>query len=433
MAKRTKSQQIGDTGEYLVGKLVSEMGHIWRPNPADFGIDGQVEIVDRDSHATGKTVSVQIKTTAGTRVPGESEQAFSWTCSAKDLQYWLGASEPVLLVIVRLDQQRAWWKRLDTWFADARRRKSRVVTFDKVDDLLGPGCEHQIAAVATPVEDPLPLVRSSETLTTNLLAIKGFAPVIYWSETEIADRQEAWAAMTAGGHYESGFILSGGRVYSFVPLTGALGPLCKGSSASLPTSDWAESEDPDVRRNFVSLLNFTVRAMHYKELRFHQEKHYVFHVATSDLKPRKMKVGRGSGRTVFEIYRDAENKVRYCRHYAAFLTFRQWDGSWYLEITPTYHFTRDGERESLFSSDQLAKIKRFERNAAVKGHIEHWAQFLAQAQSDTLFDAGDRRIQFTQLATVTVDASLDERAWIVPKEAESLDMPLTLEDGAVAS
>jgi hypothetical protein len=50
-----------------------------------------------------------------------------------------------------------------------------------------------------------------------------------------------------------------------------------------------------------------------------------------------------------------------------------------------------------------------------------------------LFDAGDRRIQFTQLVTVTVDASLDERAWIVPKETESADVSLTLEDGAVAS
>jgi hypothetical protein len=68
MAKRTKSQQIGDTGEYLVGKLVSEMGHIWRPNPADYGIDGQIEVVDRDSHPTGRTVSVQIKTTTCCRL-----------------------------------------------------------------------------------------------------------------------------------------------------------------------------------------------------------------------------------------------------------------------------------------------------------------------------------------------------------------------------
>jgi hypothetical protein len=383
MAKRTRSQQIGATGEFLVGKVVSEMGHIWRPNTADFGIDGQIEVVDRDGHPTGKTISVQIKTTSAARMPGETDEEFAYTCSAKDLEYWLGASEPVLLVVVRLNQERVWWKRLDTWFSEPRRRRSRVVTFNTVDDLLGVASQHQIAAAATPLDDPLPLVRSSETLTTNLLAVKAFAPVIYCAETEIADRQEAWATMTAAGQFESGFTLWRNQLYSFVPLTGALLPLCKGTPQSFSTAEWEKSEDRDVHRSFVALLNFTLRAMHYEELRYHPGKHYVFHIASSDLRPRKVKVGKGSGRTVFEVYRDAENKVRYCRHYAAYLNFRQWEGEWYLEINPSYHFTRDGERESIFSSDQLAKIKRLERNAAVKGLMEHWALFLANGSRTT--------------------------------------------------
>lgn len=433
MSKRTKSQQIGDTGEYLVGKLVSEMGHIWRPNPADYGIDGQIEVVDRDSHPTGRTVSVQIKTTSAARMPGETDQEFAYTCSAKDLQYWLGASEPVLLVVVRLDQQRAWWKRLDTWFADPKRRKSRVVKFEKVDDLLRPGSEHQIAAVATPMDDPLPLLRSSETLTTNLLRVTSFAPTIHWAKADVADRKEAWAAMAEAEEYESGFILWSDRVYSFVDLDGALAPLCKGTASSFPTAEWAESEDPVTRRNFVSLLNFTLRAMHYQELRFHPQKKYVFHVATPGLKPNKLKVGRGSGQTVFQVYRNDENKVRYCRHHAANLNFRTWDGDWFLEINPTYHYTRDGEIESLFAGELLSKIKRLERNPAVRGQLEHWAQLLAQRQSDNLFGDADRRIEFGQLETVTVDASIDERAWIVPKEADLTDEQLALEEGSVAS
>lgn len=433
MAKRTKAQQIGDTGEYLVGKIVSGMGHIWRPNPADYGIDGQIEVVDRGSHPTGRTVSVQIKTTAAVRMPGETDQEFTYTCSEKDLQYWLGASEPIVLVVVRLDQERAWWKRLDTWFRDPRRRRSRVVTFDKVDDLFGLGSEHQIAAVATPLWDPLPLLRSSETLTTNLLQVIAFSPTIYSAETDITERDEAWAVMSAAKRYEGGFILAANRLYSFTDLDGALAPLCKGTPSSFVTAQWAEAEDPATRRKFVSLLNFTVRAMHYQELRFHPEKHYVFHVPSSGLTPRKLKVGRGSGRTVFEVYRDIGNNVRYCRHYAAFLNFRTWDGNWYLEINPTYHFTRDGERESLYSSEYLATIKRLERNGAVKGLVEHWGQYLAQHQSDTLFGAADRRIEFGPLATVTVDASIDERAWIVPKEVEHGDVALFTEEGADAS
>jgi hypothetical protein len=264
------------------------------------------------------------------------------------------------------------------------------------------------------------------------LVVKDFSPVIYWAETEITDRQEAWAAMAESGQYEAGFNLSGSRVYSFVPLTGALAPLCKGAAGSFPTVEWRDSEDPDIRRRFVALLNFTLRAMHYRELRYHRGKRYVFHAPSMDLKPRKLKVHKGSGRTVFEVYNDKENKVRYCRHYAAHLDFRLWDGQWYLEIVPTYHFTRDGDRESIFAAEQLAKIKRLERNAAVKGLVEHWALFLSRAQSDSLFVSGDRRIEFGELATVTVDASIDERAWIVPRDSEMMDASLPFHDSEIA-
>jgi len=108
------------------------------------------------------------------------------------------------------------------------------------------------------------------------------------------------------------------------------------------------------------------------------------------------------------------------------LSSRQRDGVWVFKIDPAYHFTRDGVRESIFSSEQLAKIKRMERNAAVKGLVEHWALFLPQGQSDSLFGVGGKRIEFGQLATVTVDASIDERAWIVPKDPDSSDVPLPL-------
>jgi hypothetical protein len=94
--------------------------------------------------------------------------------------------------------------------------------------------------------------------------------------------------------------------------------------------------------------------------------------------------------------------------------------------------TRDGDRESIFAAEQLAKIKRLERNAAVKGLVEHWALFLSRAQSDSLFVSGDRRIEFGELATVTVDASIDERAWIVPRDSEMMDASLPFHDSEIA-
>jgi hypothetical protein len=319
-------------------------------------------------------------------------------------------------------------------FSDPRRRRTRRITFDKVDDLFGRSSAHQVAAAATPLIEPLPLVRASETLTTNLLMLTRVAPEIHWAPSAITDRTEAWAEMKKYGSYEGGFHLAQGRIYSLGSFPDALTPLCTGEERfSFATTEWSQNVDADVRRRFVALLNYTLRAMHHEELRFYRERGYVYHVPTSNLTGKKVKGKTGSGRTVFKVYRSQDdlNKVKFCRHYAAWLNFRQWEHEWYLEISPTYHFTRDGERESLYAAEYTSRIKRLERNQAVRGLTVNWAEFLKQHQADTLFDAADRRIEFGDLLSVTVDASIDEKAWILPKEepvsGESLNL-LSTED-----
>jgi hypothetical protein len=394
------------------------MGHIWRKKSDDYGIDGEIEIVDRNSSPTGKIIAVQVKGTAAAALPGENGDAFTYTCKADDLAYWSNSNQPVLLVFVHVNQERAWWKSLDLWFADPIRRRTRRITFDKVDDLFGRSSAHQVAAAATPLVEPLPLVRASETLTTNLLMVTSIAPEIHWAPSTVTDRSEAWAEMKLHGSYEGGFQLLGGRIYSLGSFPSPLLPLCTDQPASFPTAEWSESDDPDVQRSFVALLNFTLRAVHHEELRFHRERGYVYHVPTATLAGKKVKGKTGSGRTVFKVYRSQDdlNKVKFCRHYAAWLNFCQWEGEWYLEISPTYHFTRDGERESLYASEYTSKIKRLERNPAVRGLTLNWSEFLKKHQTDTLFEPADLRIEFGELLSVTVDASIDEKAWILPKE-----------------
>ena len=325
-------------------------------------------------------------------------------------------------------RDRAWWKHIDAWFSDPVRRRTRRVVFDKVDDLFGRASAQQVAAAATPLVEPLPLVRASETLSSNLLTVTSFAPEIFWAPTAVTDRTEAWAEMKRHGSYEGGFLLAQGRLFSLGSFPSALTPLCTGESTSFPTAEWSESQDPDVQRRFVSLLNATIRAVHHGELRFHRERGYVYHLPTSNLAGKKVKGEVGSGRTVFKVYRtqDDRNKVRYCRHYAAWLNFRRWEEEWYLEISPTYHFTIDGERESLYASEYIAGIKRLERNPAVRGLTANWAAFLKQHQADTLFELADRRVEFGELLSVTVDASIDEKAWILPREEASGDEAFNL-------
>lgn len=120
---------------------------------------------------------------------------------------------------------------------------------------------------------------------------------------------------------------------------------------------------------------------------------------------------RGAGRY---FGKDDTTKVSYCRHYAAALYFRCWSGRWFLEINPTYHFTIDGKRDSLYDSDYVKKIKRVERNGAVFQLVRAWADYLQG--EDTLFASRDERITFGNLLTVEADAAIDEKAWIPPPD-----------------
>ena len=89
MAKRrSKSQETGTRAEALVAKLIADMGHIWRKKSEDFGIDGEIEVVDRNSSPTGKIISVQVKGTAAAALPNEDGDSFTYTCKADDLDYW---------------------------------------------------------------------------------------------------------------------------------------------------------------------------------------------------------------------------------------------------------------------------------------------------------------------------------------------------------
>ena len=87
-----------------------------------------------------------------------------------------------------------------------------------------------------------------------------------------------------------------------------------------------------------------------------------------------------------------------CGFYGHFL---EMDGNWFLQITPTYRFTKDGYRDSRFSAEALSGIKRLENNQAVHGQVVMWAEFL---QKETLFSQHNL-VKFYPLLqfTATVD------------------------------
>ncbi|MGJ5181852.1 hypothetical protein ACQR16_34570 [Bradyrhizobium oligotrophicum] len=70
------------------------------------------------------------------------------------------------------------------------------------------------------------------------------------------------------------------------------------------------------------------------------------------------------------------SKASYWRHSGFLHRFVRLAGQWYVEVTPTYHFTYNGEDTDGFAGERLKKIKEIENNAAVMGQFVMWRDFL---------------------------------------------------------
>src|SRR5712675_323335 len=83
------SDMIGARGVNLIERRVLEMGFLWYPSVGvEAGIDGRLEIRNENAEVTNCIVSVQSKGTEGA-FEGETETELTFTCSERDLRYWL--------------------------------------------------------------------------------------------------------------------------------------------------------------------------------------------------------------------------------------------------------------------------------------------------------------------------------------------------------
>jgi hypothetical protein len=92
---------------------------------------------------------------------------------------------------------------------------------------------------------------------------------------------------------------------------------------------------------------------------------------------------------------------------------------WYCSLTPTFHYTRDGHRDSLYLSEYLAGIKRFDRNPAVYGQTQMWATYLHG--DDGVLDPRDTILDYGDLVTLTANRAIDDAAWLTDPRKTAMD------------
>jgi hypothetical protein len=413
----TRAQLTGQKGINLIEKRVLDMGFLWYPTGTiEAGIDGTIEIRD---DATGDVlnniVQVQSKATEGT-FPAETADGFEWTCDERDLDYWMRGNAPVILVVTRPNRDEAYWVSVKDYFRDPTVRQTRKVRFDKCRHRFDEGCKGDLIGLAVPNDAGIylaPLPRR-ELLYSNLLPVASYAERLYIAETDCRQREDVWREMQRLDVHPGGeYVLSSKRIMSVHDLREyPWDRVCDvGTVDEFDIDEWAQSGDPELRREFVRLLNCCLREKCRPHgVRYSRTRDCYYFAATKDLRPRIHHYQAVKTRTSREVFKGyPANAPSYYRHSAFAGHFRRFEGIWYLEVTPTYYFTYNGYDEDRYYADKLMGIKRLERNDAVTGQLVMWAELLGRG--DDLFRPAYPYLSFRPLPTLEIEAGIDDEAW----------------------
>jgi hypothetical protein len=427
--KKISHQDItGDRGIALIHLTVGEMGFVWNPTGLESGIDGYIEIRNAvTGEMTNFVIQVQSKATEK-NFQAETENGFDYYCNARDIDYWLGGNAPVILVRSRPSSNEAYWISVKDYFGDLSKRAAKKIHFDKNKDRFDANCRDALIELAKPSKTgiylpPLPI---TEKLISNLLPVLSFGEKIYIAETNFRSSRTLWEklrGLVKGVDKE--WILNNKQIMSFHDLNEfPWNEVCQGSAEEFDTEEWAYSDELDKRNTFVHLLNLALSQKLMPQVRFEKKFGHYYFVATPNLTPKELgykSLVQNTSRIVFQGYQKKKDptQVSYYRHSAFFGQFHFFENNWYLEITRTYHFTRDGYNASIFREDQLTGIKQLERNPAVLGQVVMWAEHLKEKPD--LFNRPYPFLVFGSLVQFEIEAGFEDNAWLKREEKEEVD------------
>lgn len=216
---------IGARGVNLIERRILEMGFLWYPSGGvEAGIDGRLEIRNEDSEVTNCIISVQSKATDGA-FEGETESELTFTCSERDLRYWLKGNLPVIVVCSRPRTDEAYWLSIKDYFSDPIRRVARKLRFVKARNSFNLLAKDSLIKLALPNEGGLYLgaTPKQETIFTDLLPVEQFPERFYHAHTHFSSQKEALdflfeSARASGSEVWRGFTINNSTIYSFYAL-----------------------------------------------------------------------------------------------------------------------------------------------------------------------------------------------------------------------
>lgn len=423
VSKYLKNTAIaGQLGVNFVEQIVLSMGHKWVASDAslDTGIDGEIEIRDPETEeAKNIVLRVQIKTR--TSLEQDSNERFCFTCKQEDIDYWMQGNAPVLLIVVKIPEDRAYWISIKDYFSDMERRRSRKVYFDKAADAFDTAASSQLYKLASREVDGLYFAPKSEKeeLVSNLLHVSRTPSQLFMAETEYRHPKELIDALKKCVEYPPDeWFLKDERIYSVHNLREEpWASVCDiGTAETIETEEWFNSDSHEVRGNFVRLMNQCLRARARQlGLRWSKDERCYHYRATRDLRDRTVRYKSLQNTVQRDVVRRyAKKKIpdetAYYRHCGFEPAFRRYGGEWFLEITPRYVFTSDGRDLHPYREEYQAKIKAIEGSKAVMGLVIMFASLLSD-DNGSLYSTPYPYLGFDGLAETVLDVGINDAEW----------------------
>lgn len=428
-----KSDIIGQKGINFIEGIILDMGFLWYPTGGvEAGIDGVIEIRDSETdEVTNCIIQVQSKATQKEKLLAETENSFEFRCKEKDIDYWLQGNAPVILIIVKTATNEAFWISAKDYFSDPKRKKSKKVIFNKAHDRFDIDSRTHLIELAIPQDSGLYLSPrpKSEKLYSNLLRVSRLGEYLYTAYTTTDNTSKAYSKLQRiGRDLGREWLLKENFVLSFhdlreLPWT----DICDlGTAEEHKIDEWALSNRLERQQEFVELLNKALREKVKNDLSFDHKRDCYYFKPTENLSVRKYQyrsIVKKTPRDVFRAYKKGDSEEKsYCRHSAFRGQFLRVESQWFLEITPTYFFTKDGYIPYKFAQDMLSGIKRLEKNSAVLGQLIMWAEYLMTQAQGELFIPVYPFLEFDRLEEFEIDIGINDRAWLGNEDHEETEL-----------
>lgn len=419
----TANQIIGEIGENEVRGRFLTMGFQFDVRSRlEAGIDGIAEVMDR-GQPMAKMIAVQIKSTAAATYQSEDDSGFTYLLRPQDLAYWRGSNLPVIVVFFRQSDRSFYWKEVAR---DGEQGDRRLIII-KAEDILDSSTVNRLAALTVPkvgLGHFVPPLGGGEEALVNMLPIK-LPPEIFLASTPY-DAKTAMAVLFEGGNPRFDWVIKAGTFWSFQDPreTSCCDIVDIDQVEAIDTESIAFHDDVDELNNFSFLLRQTLRHQTQADLSWCNEQKAFYFSADQHSIRRNFAYDSAKKKTDADVVtvsmdKDGE-RISFVRHHAFIPRFELLGDEWFLIVTPTYHFTKDGFAPHLYSAPLLSGKKRLDKSAALRGQVIMWHRFLTRDDRQAERDAGDLfggskssevKLQFGEPPSVNLEIRVPEDAW----------------------